>query len=359
MPLKNPNVAYAPDSWRPALSVLGPESSVGAGLIGGPASAAWPTANLAMFTPFRLREAYTVTALRWANGSTVAGTNHIDAGIYNAAGARLASIGSTVQTGTSVVQSANLGTPLVLPPGMYYLAIALDNNADHLFRSAPGTLFLQTMLGCAQMASAFPLPSTATLATVANAYIPIMGAAATPVPGGEPVGLPVAATISIGSLECLGPALAAINSNLSGATSSTWLVGSRANFYPFSVYQRTTFASVGWVNGAAVSGNIDVGVYDSAFNRLGSIGSTLQAGTNAVQSAALALTLNPGLYYLAMVLDNATGTLLRQTPSTLHLAQLGCYGMSSAFPLPNPATPTATLIGGFVPLLGITTRGFW
>src|SRR3972149_4117985 len=56
-------------------------------------------------------------------------------------------------------------------------------------------------------------------------------------------------------------------------------------------------------NGVAVSGNIDMGIYDEKGTRIVSAGSTAQAGASADQTFNVTDTLiGPGQYYLALSL---------------------------------------------------------
>lgn len=137
-----------------------------------PGSAVFPTANLAIFVPFRIGRPMTISSLFALNGAAVSG--NIDLGIYSADGTKIISTGSTAQAGTSVMQAISV-TSTQIGAGLFYLAVAMDNTTGTLIRWAPGAAPISKMIGLAQMATAFPLPATATLATVANAYVPDIG----------------------------------------------------------------------------------------------------------------------------------------------------------------------------------------
>jgi hypothetical protein len=141
-----------------------------------PASTAWPSANRAILTPMRLPEIVTVTKLYWYNGATVSG--NVDCGIYTADGRLVVSTGSTAQAGTSAGQEVNI-TDTQIGPGIYYLALALSSATGTIFRTAPTLAFLKAM-GLLQIASAVPLPASATLAAMATAYVPVVGAVIAP-----------------------------------------------------------------------------------------------------------------------------------------------------------------------------------
>jgi hypothetical protein len=134
-------------------------------------TSAWPSANLAVFAPVVVRRRVVVSAMAWWNGSGVSG--NLDAGIYDRNRALLGHTGSTAQAGASALQSAAIsGGPITLNPGLYYLALACDNITSPLPRASLSIPLLQAC-GYQQMASAFPLPSTATFAnpTAVNAFI--------------------------------------------------------------------------------------------------------------------------------------------------------------------------------------------
>ena len=137
----------------------------------------WVTANLAIFVPFRVPEAVTFTKLFWLLGSAVAG--NIDAGIYDTAGVRLVSTGSTAVGSTSRPQAVDI-TDLTLARGTYYLALASDTAGatNKLIGVAPAAGILQA-LGLLQQAAAFPLATNANPATFAaysTANVPMVGA---------------------------------------------------------------------------------------------------------------------------------------------------------------------------------------
>lgn len=143
----------------------------------GPASAAWPAANRALYIPFVLAEAVTVLKLFCVNGGTVSG--NLDVGIYNNAGSRLISSGSTAQAGANAIQEFDIADT-VIGPGQFYLAMAVDNVTATVARWQPigATVLAANVLrttGMAEQASAFPLPASATLAVVSTMYIPLVG----------------------------------------------------------------------------------------------------------------------------------------------------------------------------------------
>jgi hypothetical protein len=110
-------------------------------------------------------------------------------------------------------------------------------------------------------------------------------------------------------------------------------------------------------NGTVVTGNIDVGIYDASGNRLVSAGSTVQAGTSAIQIFDITDTLlKPGLHYMAIALSNNTGTLAGwSVGNAVDGRPFGLAQMASAFALPNPAT-LASYAQTFIPMVSMTPR---
>jgi hypothetical protein len=164
--------------WH-ALSALGQQVTVSAispgGAYSSPAttSTLFPTANKAFYFPVRLAKPFRPALIFWGNGATASG--NVDAGIYDLAGTRLFSTGSTAQSGTTTLQSVSV-SGLLLAAGRYYVALAADNTTATFLRGAQ-SVTLQRGYGALQQASAFPLPATATFAALASTRlgIPLLG----------------------------------------------------------------------------------------------------------------------------------------------------------------------------------------
>lgn len=139
----------------------------------GPATTPWPTANKAIFYPFHVNRPFLVKKLFCYNGTTAAG--NLDVGIYDRFGNRMVSSGSTAQAGTSVLQVFDV-TDTWLQPGDYYFALAMDGTTGTIFRNAMTSTSLSKTAGMLEMASAFPLPATATFATTTELPMAYMGA---------------------------------------------------------------------------------------------------------------------------------------------------------------------------------------
>lgn len=137
------------------------------------------------------------------------------------------------------------------------------------------------------------------------------------------------------------------------AASATWISANRAVYIAFRLYVPAVVTKIVCINGATASGNMDVGIYTIDGTRIVSKGSTAQSGTNALQTLDITDTqLFPGSYLMAMVMDNATGTVFRKGTNSILMKTMGCYQQATAFPLPATAT-FATLTGSFIPILGL------
>lgn len=128
-------------------------------------SAAWPTANLAVYAPIILPELVTGAWLAVYNGAVVSG--NFDIGIYAAdsegkPGTKIVSTGSTAQAGTSQWQMVSINK--YLGRGLYFLGVVFDNTTAQVKRVAALTTdgkgpWLASVF---TQAAAFPLPASAT-----------------------------------------------------------------------------------------------------------------------------------------------------------------------------------------------------
>jgi hypothetical protein len=135
-----------------------------------PASATWPTANRAIFIPFRIATPIVVRQLWMFSGSAVSG--NFDIGIYGEKGTRLVH-GSAVQSGVNAAQVVDVDDTLI-GPGVFYFALVLDNTTGTYLGAQMGGS-LGKFLGIAEQASAYPLPATATFATETMNIQPLIG----------------------------------------------------------------------------------------------------------------------------------------------------------------------------------------
>lgn len=139
---------------------------------------------------------------------------------------------------------------------------------------------------------------------------------------------------------------------------STAWVANLAVFVPFTLYQASVVYEWFWANGALTTAhNVDFGIYDTAFNRLTSLGSTA-GGTTATAfvntSTFTDYTLGAGTYYMAMADDSTRNIRCSADVAGLYQAA-GVVEQTTAFPLPNPASPVA-YTRAFLPNFGMNLR---
>jgi len=135
-------------------------------------SGGWPAANRALYMPFMVEVAVTAYLIAWQNGSTISG--NLDVGIYSVTGARLVSTGSIAHSGASTVQTGNIADT-VLTPGVYYVAMNVDNTTGTFFRTTVMSGGFLRVYGMQQQAvGAVTLPDPATFANPASAYLPLL-----------------------------------------------------------------------------------------------------------------------------------------------------------------------------------------
>lgn len=138
------------------------------------ASLANIAASAATATPFVIAHAFLVRKVFWANGAT-ATTDSIDVGVYDASFKLVISGGGTAASGANATQEVDV-TDTLLKPGLYYLAFVANGTTVTPISSNLAAAHYKG-LGCVQMASAYPLPSTFTPATANLTRFPLCGVA--------------------------------------------------------------------------------------------------------------------------------------------------------------------------------------
>jgi len=142
---------------------------------GGTSSAtAWGTQYRAIYVPVRVPYPGVVKEM-WVNtGSTGAG--NIDVGLYDAAGTRLVSTGSTAHGAGNTLVAFEV-TDTTIQAGLYYLALNNDTTTD-TFRALTTSAALTMISGVlSETLGAVTLPATATWAVDTTlAFLPKMGA---------------------------------------------------------------------------------------------------------------------------------------------------------------------------------------
>jgi len=105
-------------------------------------------------------------------------------------------------------------------------------------------------------------------------------------------------------------------------------------------------------NGAAVAGNIDVGIYNRGGTRLISSGPVAQTGTSVLQLFNITDTLLvPGRYYMAVGYSDAAAEAVAYTPAISFTRAFGIL-FENLGTLPAIATFTA-MTYSFIPVIGV------
>lgn len=164
-------------------------------------------------------------------------------------------------------------------------------------------------------------------------------------------------TIHTYSHESVGIQFVSVDEKMTEELSTAYPLANRAIYIPFSMSARRTLRKLFCWNGAAVSGNVDMGIYDHSGVRLQSNGPVAQAGINSIQVFNITDTrLTEGMFYMAIWLDNIIGTLFVNAPANVLLVvAAGMHQETVAGGLPSVATfarPTST----YVPQMGIASE---
>lgn len=137
------------------------------------AAGTWPAANRALYFPVVVQQTVTVYQMSFIVGVQ---SGNYDIGIYDEARARLVSVGSTAvpAAGFAPVDITNT----TLTPGVYYLAMVCSTASTlTIQRNASLIAEVYRTSGVAQEnLGATTLPATATFATYAQAYAPLVSA---------------------------------------------------------------------------------------------------------------------------------------------------------------------------------------
>jgi len=134
-------------------------------------SGTWPAANRALYIPVVLEQRSTVYKMSFGVATQ---SGNYDVGIYDVTGARIVSLGSTA------VPAAGLATAdiadTVLVPGVYFLAMNVDNITASFNRLALALPVCRSSGVQQQAVGAVTLPATWTPANPATAYVPALTA---------------------------------------------------------------------------------------------------------------------------------------------------------------------------------------
>lgn len=153
-------------------------------------------------------------------------------------------------------------------------------------------------------------------------------------------------------IMCSDYALIASLRNVQWTTSTVWPTANMALLVPVHLDYPAWVYQLSVTNGAAVSGNIDVGIYDEEGVLLVSAGSTAQTGVSVAQFFNVTDTLlMPGVYFLAVALNNTTGALNAVGSSVITQVCTFVCEATSAFALPNPITIGTRSTRTFIPII--------
>ena len=137
----------------------------------------WPTANKAIYVPIYLPGDYFFNKFAVLMGTP---NGNIDIGLYSKDTlTKIISTGPTLTAGTLTVQYISVPNTII-KAGSYYLALSANANANGalpaVMRATPPAPIRHIIAtGTSMQLSSFPLPSTATLATPVDDYIPAIG----------------------------------------------------------------------------------------------------------------------------------------------------------------------------------------
>jgi hypothetical protein len=161
-----------------AYYIISPYSACSIGAVAGsftsPASAAWPSANRAIYVPFRVDRSITAVKMWWYKGGTITSATNFRAGVYSQDGTRLfRSVITGMSAGTNAIQEVDI-TDTRFGPGLFYMALSCSSTATVFFGAGLKGQMMRGM-GVAQQAAASALPDPFTMAAMTATSIPLFG----------------------------------------------------------------------------------------------------------------------------------------------------------------------------------------
>lgn len=150
-------------------------------------------------------------------------------------------------------------------------------------------------------------------------------------------------------------------------SSAAWHAANDPIAFPFRLSEGATVDQLCTCNGTAAGGNFDIGIYNAAWARLVSTGSTAGSGNSVWQFVDVTntpLAANT-LYYLVLVRDNITANRQRSSGAGGQAVAFALAGVqdstTDAFPLPDPLTNMAAASGSYtaLPLAGMVLGGLF
>ena len=132
--------------------------SVNLSMLGSFAAAAWPSANLIIYSPVRIKSRVVARKMWFQSAAT--GTDNIDIGIYDRGGTRIVSSGAVAKGAVAQEQVVDI-TDTTIGPGLYYIGFTSTTTTNQFSRSLP-TVPNMAAQGARTEAGAGTLPATAT-----------------------------------------------------------------------------------------------------------------------------------------------------------------------------------------------------
>lgn len=160
----------------------------------------------------------------------------------------------------------------------------------------------------------------------------------------------------------LGIGVEILSAGAGAVGSATWSGANRCQYFPLQFDEPGVITKLFCVNGAAVSGNVSMALYDSdglvPTARIVTSGAVAQAGISSVQEFDITDTpvLANKQYFIALSCDNTTGAFQTVGLSTALLLRCASVMMQdTAHPCPSPATPVVVTTGNAVQI-GVAFR---
>lgn len=138
------------------------------------------------------------------------------------------------------------------------------------------------------------------------------------------------------------------------AVSTGWPANNAARYQPVYFPADCTLYSLSFLGGNT-TGNYDLGLYDSDYNRLASKGSTAMAAS--VQTLTLPeIRVRAGRVYYAALAFSAAASFLRFGPTQIAFTGMIQAQEASALPLPSTMTPVAGTTTAVMPAFAFGVR---
>lgn len=169
-------------------------------------------------------------------------------------------------------------------------------------------------------------------------------------PDVAPLHLPI---ISTCGWESCGDAFVTLTS---AQASTAWGTANQVRFVPFYITSPIVVVKLLAHNGSTANGNSDIGIFDTAGNRIVAGANPTQAGTSQWQEFDITDTpLNPGMYYVGLKNSGTTGTYY--ATGSLHYGKLlGVVSAAGAAGGLATSYTYAVLDAAVIPLVAMALR---